>query len=312
MCGGRKAKGACHIGVSTFASRLVMPAKPLIDLESYVPRAITVVRRSRGWPGIFLQERRGGCGEVSYPGGIRQHAVYCFTRPVRGVISFDGTTRPVRYAAGEGRFTPAGRPMSFRWLSQAQLLIFGFEPWFFQRIAAELGGSAAFPPEAHNWKIPAAHTICALLQQLEGELDAPAGASAVAEGVAHALAVLLLREFHLLPAHKPAEPAPPVAVLRAVALMRDRLSDSLSLDELAHAAGLSPFHFARRFKIATGHPPHEYLIRLRIDRAQELLRTKGRTWTMAAIARECGFTDQSHLARHFKRVLGVTPGEFVG
>jgi AraC family transcriptional regulator len=286
--------------------------KPLIDLESHVPRAITVVRRSQGWPGIFLQERRGELGEVNYQGGLRQHAVYCFTRPLRGMITSGGTTRAVHYAAGEGRFTPAGRPMAFRWLNKAQVLIFGFEPWFFQRVAAELGGSAVFPPEAHNWKIPAGDPISALLLQLEGELDAPAGASAIAEGIARAMAVRLLREFRLLPERKPAEPAPPVAVLRAVELMRSRLAESLSLDELAQAAGLSPFHFARQFKVATGHPPHEYLIRLRVDRAQELLRKKARTWTMAAIARECGFSDQSHLARHFKRVLGVTPGDYVG
>ncbi|MEN9675578.1 MAG: hypothetical protein RIS76_1474, partial [Verrucomicrobiota bacterium] len=66
------------------------------------------------------------------------------------------------------------------------------------------------------------------------------------------------------------------------------------------------------FKVATGHPPHEYLVRLRVDRAQDLLRRHGGKWTMAAIAQESGFSDQSHLSRHFKRVLGVTPGEFLG
>ena len=75
-------------------------------------------------------------------------------------------------------------------------------------------------------------------------------------------------------------------------------------------AGLSPFHFARQFKEATGHPPHDYLVRLRVDRARELILRHGRDWTMATVAAESGFADQSHLARHFKRVLGVTPGVF--
>lgn len=286
--------------------------KPLIDLESYVPRAITVVRRSQGWPGIFLQERRGDPGEVIYQGGIRQHALYCFTKPVRGVMTSDGTTKSIHYRAGEGRFTPAGRPLIFRWHTKAQVLIFGFEPWFFERIAASLGGSSMFPPRANHWAIPADHAIFALLRQLEPELESPAGSGAFADGIAHAMAVLLLREFHLLPSRKPAAAAPPVAVLRAVELMRGRLADSLSLEEIANAAGLSPFHFSRQFKAATGHPPHEYLIRLRVDRAQEIMRTSGRRWSMAAVARECGFSDQSHLARHFKRVLGVTPGDFLG
>ncbi len=87
-----------------------MPNKPLIDLENYVPRDITVVRRSQGWPGIFLQERRGGGpGMVSYASGIRQHALYCFTKPLRAKSRVDGRLAPTRYRAGESRLVPAGR-----------------------------------------------------------------------------------------------------------------------------------------------------------------------------------------------------------
>lgn len=289
-----------------------MSAKPLIDLENYVPRAITVVRRSQGWPGIFLQERHGGPGAVSYASGIRQHALYYFTKALRGETRVGGQIVPVRYRPGEVRLVPAGRTAEFRWFGDVQLYIFGFQPWFFERVAAELGGSATLPPEAHEAKFAADHPVCALIRLLERELDLPPGSSEVAEGLARAIVVNLLREFHLLPAKKPADLAPPVAVLRAVELMRHRLTEALPLDELAQAAGMSPFHFARQFKAATGYPPHEYLIRLRIDRARELLEKHGRTLTMAAIAHDCGFADQSHLARHFKRVLGVTPGVFVG
>lgn len=285
---------------------------PLIDLESYVPQAITVVRRSHGWPGLFLQERRGTPGMVNYPGGLRQHVFYCFTDAVRGEVSSAGKTRSISYDAGEGRLTPAGNSTTFRWTNPVSVLILGFERWFFERVAAELGGTVSIPASAHNQKIPADHPACVLVRQLERELDGPPGASAVGQGIGRAIAALLLREFKQLPASKPVEAAPPVAVMRAVELMRNRLADSLSIEELAHAAGLSPFHFARQFKVSTGHPPHDYLVRLRIDRAQELLRENSRGWTMAGIARECGFSDQSHLARHFKRVLGITPGEFVG
>ena len=282
---------------------------PLVDVETYVPAAITVVRRSQGWPGLFLQERRGRSGRVDYSAGIRQHVFYYFLKPLRSDVVVDGEVKKVVYRAGEGRVTPAGRPVSFRWTGEVQILMLGFEPWFFERIAAELGGSSALHGAANVRKLPANHPACALMRTLVGELDAQPGASTVAEGTARAIAVHLLREYQQLPARKPADVAPPVAVLRAVELMRRRITDSLSLDELAHAAGLSPFHFARQFKTATGHPPHDYLIRLRVDRAQELMRTE-RAWTMAAVAQDAGFADQSHKARHFKRVLGVTPRQF--
>ncbi len=282
---------------------------PLVDVETYVPAAITVVRRSQGWPGLFLQERRGRSGKVDYVPGIRQHVFYYFLKPLKSDVVVGGEVRKVVYRAGEGRVTPAGRPVSFRWTGAVQILMLGFEPWFLERIAAELGGTSTFTAETNVRKLPAEHPACALMRVLAGELDAPPGASATAEGIARAMAVHLLREFSQLPARKPADAAPPVAVLRAVELMRERITETLTLEELADAAGLSPFHFARQFKVATGHPPHDYLIRLRVDRAQELMRRE-RGWTMAAVAQDAGFADQSHMARHFKRVLGVTPREF--
>ena len=279
-------------------------------METYVPAAITVVRRSVKWPGILVHERLGKTGQVNYAGGIRQHVFYLFLRPLRSDVLLGRETKTMRYAAGEARFTPARLPVAFRWTGEVRVLMLGFEPWFFERVAAELGASAALPAETNNRKLAADHPACALMQQLRREVSAPAGAALVAEGLARAIAVLLLREFDHIPAVRPATPVPPRAVLKVVELMRQRLTDSLSLEELAEVAGVSPFHFARQFKTATGFPPHDYLIRLRVDRAQELIRQHRREWSLAAIAHECGFADQSHMARHFKRVLGVSPGEF--
>lgn len=288
------------------------PVLPPIDLESYVPRAITVVRRSQGWPGFFLHERRGPAGLASYPAGIRQHVLYYFPKTARQEIIQADQTKSVVYHAGEARFTPAGRPVAFRWKHQIRVFILGFETWYLERVAAELGTSLAFPEEANQQKLPVGHPATALMQQMSAEIDTGSSGVFLADSLARATAVHLLREVQHLRSPKCPAVAPPAAVLRAVSLMRSRLAESISLDELAKAAALSPFHFARQFKAATGHPPHDYHIRLRVDRAQELLRTHGRAWSLAAIAMECGFVDQSHFSRHFKRVVGVTPGDYLG
>jgi AraC family transcriptional regulator len=286
------------------------PRLPIVDVETHVPASITAVRRSAGWRGLFLQERRGSAGDVHYLGGPRQHLVYCFLSPVRSDVIFDHESRTIHYRRGELRFTPAGHSVSFRWFGSVQTLILGIEPWFLESIAAELGVAITFERELNFRKLPASHAASTLMQQLGHELSAQPGSVQMAEGLGRAIGVLMLREFAHLPAAKPADAAPPVAVLRAVELMRARLADGVSLEEMADATGLSPFHFARLFKTATGHPPHEYLVRLRVDRAQELISRHGRTHTMAAIAQASGFADQSHMTRHFRRVLGVTPGEF--
>jgi AraC family transcriptional regulator len=287
------------------------PRLPIVDVETHVPASITAVRRSAGWRGLFLQERRGSAGDVNYLGGPRQHLLYLFCNAVRSEVIFDDVvTRTVAYKRGELRFTPAGHSVAFRWTGQVEVLILGMEPWFLESIAAELGAAIAFDRELSLRKLPATHATSALMQQIGDELAAQPGGSLIAEGLARAIGVHLLREFAAVPAAKPTDAAPPYAVLRAVELMRERLAVGLSLDEMAGQTGVSPFHFARLFKAATGHPPHEYLIRLRVDRAQELISRHGRTHTMAAIAQESGFADQSHMTRHFRRVLGVTPGEF--
>ena len=111
---------------------------PPIDLESYVPREITVVRRSSGWPGFFLHERRGFKGTASYPNGIRQHVLYYFAKATQQDVVQEGHVKRVRYEAGEARFTPAGTPVSFRWHRPIRVYILAFEPWYLERIAAEL------------------------------------------------------------------------------------------------------------------------------------------------------------------------------
>lgn len=242
--------------------------------------------------------------------GPRQHLLYGFLQPLHSEVTSGGETHALQYRTGEVRFTPAGHPVAFQWVGEAQALVLGIEPWFLQSTAAELGAAPHFPAALNFQKLPAAHPVSVLLQQLGRELESSPGTGVIAEGLARALVVQLLREFSHIRAPKVAAPAPPVAVLRAVELMRRRLAETLSLEEIAQGAGVSPFHFARQFKAATGHPPHEYLMRLRVDHAQELISRHAQNWTLAAIAAESGFSDQSHMSRHFRRVLGVTPGEF--
>ncbi len=285
------------------------PPLPLINVETYVPAAITVVRRA-SLPGLFLQERRGYPGEVHYPGGLRQYVCYHFLQSLRSDVITDKVTKTVTYEAGESRLTPANVPVTFRWTNEVQILMLGFEPWFFEHVAAQLGASVSITTEVIGRKLPASHPACLLMGHLAAELAEFPGSRVITENLARAIAVYLIREYCHVPASKPPPAAPPAAVLKVVEVMRARLHESLTIEELADAAGLSRFHFARLFKTATGHPPHEYLVRLRVDRAQELIAQRGRDWTLSAIAKDCGFVDQSHMARHFKRVLGLTPRAF--
>ena len=78
---------------------------------------------------------------------------------------------------------------------------------------------------------------------------------------------------------------------------------------MAAVVGLNAYHFARQFKAATGLPPHQYVILRRVERARQLLQA-GTDLSLAEVAAGAGFSDQSQFSRHFKRLLGVTPGQF--
>ena len=94
---------------------------------------------------------------------------------------------------------------------------------------------------------------------------------------------------------------------RVQALVDERLADNLRLQDLAGAAALSPFHFARAFKATTGETPAAFVTRRRLEVAQELLvRTR---LPISAIAFQVGFSSHSHLTRRLKDVSGVTPSQ---
>lgn len=96
-----------------------------------------------------------------------------------------------------------------------------------------------------------------------------------------------------------------------VKLLREYLEDhctqNISLHKLTQISGLSPYHLIRVFRTGVGLPPHAFLEQIRVNRARQFLRN-GASITDVAFA--TGFTDQSHLTRHFKRMTGVTPGQY--
>lgn len=95
---------------------------------------------------------------------------------------------------------------------------------------------------------------------------------------------------------------------KAIDFMEAHLERSLDLATIAEAAGISPSHFARRFRATVGKAPHQYLIQIRIDRAKRLLSESDKG--IAEIAFACGFASQEHLTRLFKRTCGLTPAGF--
>lgn len=95
---------------------------------------------------------------------------------------------------------------------------------------------------------------------------------------------------------------------RVLRYIRENLNESIGLDELAAIAGLSKCHFSTMFKQSLGIPPYRYVLIQRIELAKRLL--KQNDLAINEIALHCGFADQSHLTKHFRKASGKTPRAF--
>ena len=96
-------------------------------------------------------------------------------------------------------------------------------------------------------------------------------------------------------------------ILKAKEIMNDKLSDNLTLDDIAIELGISKYHFLRLFKEQTHFSPHSYLMLKRLEKAKQFLK-KGHK--IIDVAFECGFNDQSHLNKRFKSFVGITAKEY--
>jgi AraC-like DNA-binding protein len=97
------------------------------------------------------------------------------------------------------------------------------------------------------------------------------------------------------------------SVERAREYLAENYSENVTLERLARLASLSPFHFSRLFREQFGMPPHAFQNQVRVARAKSLL---AMGYAVSRVAAQTGFADQSHLTRQFKRLTGVTPGQY--
>jgi len=217
-----------------------------------------------------------------------------------------------QFQAGSVLVVPAGTPHHANWDAENRYLILSLEPSALHH-AAQAAGNRSTADLTPNFTAadPLIHGVgLSLKAELEsGNL----GGQLYADTLCSALFAHLLRHYT---AHKAGIPTPaptgglPRYQLQQVTEYIDAsLNQGLTLSDLAAIAQLSPNHFARLFKQSTGQTPHQYVIQQRVERAKRLL-MEGQL-ALADIALEVGFAHQSHLNRHFKRWVGVTPKAFI-
>ncbi len=288
------------------------PIGPL-DWFKTIPFEAAAASARRGWVGLEAARYRAAPASEYNPPAITHHWLLLFIRPPEEAdLRYEGVKLHVPPPAGSVLLVPAGSPARWRWSGPRDTLTIYLEPGLVARVAAEafdLDPARLTIPPSGGLDLP--HLRAAMLA-VDAELTSGgAGGPLAAESLANVLAVQLIR--HVLDPRRPgrgSDGALPRGRLHSVVeYVEEHLDAVPSLEDLDAVARLSPYHFARQFRAATGLPPHQYVIARRVERAKQLLQA-GTALSLAEVAAHAGFTDQSQFSHHFKRLVGVTPGQF--
>jgi AraC family transcriptional regulator len=220
-----------------------------------------------------------------------------------GTISHTGTA-----IHGDIDIIPAGMPASWEMKRRDMALVVSLSPELVSMAAEELDADPAHVEIRNTFKArdPRIEQLAwALKEEMEsGYQGGPFYLDSLAREMA---AQVVSRHSSLQIAGNSNAGISSRKLKQLLSYIEDNLGADLSLHEIADVAGLSVSHCKVLFRRAVGIPIHQYVIRRRVDRAAALLRES--KMAVSEIALATGFTHQSHLAAHIRRVLGVSPKE---
>jgi AraC family transcriptional regulator len=276
---------------------------------SFLPCAPLLSSVRAGWEHLFLEyhyQPSGEHEEVCAAG----HSIAIFTKVDPGGKAerlVDGILYKHSVAPGDTIILPAQIGVKASWQGSSEFVLVGFHPNIFSHILDEFSVSdRQIVPQLGIPDPLILQMGLALKQALEKNL----GNRLYVETMANALFVHLIQNYAN---NKPvlteyAKGLGRRKLQQAIDYINSNLDRDLSLSELANLVQLSPHYFALLFKQSTGLTPHQYVIKVRIDRTKQLLQ-QGKL-SIADIAQVVGFANQSHLNLHFKRLVGVTPKKY--
>lgn len=262
--------------------------------------------RSAEWPGISLRHwkvRNGEMPESSFP----QHTVTVLLGGAGTTLkqSTAGVRRVIARGAGSLCLVPSGQPISMQIQSEIECISMFVDPTLLERTASD----AFYPGRVELLELEGKDP---LIQQIglallkEAEADIPAGRLYV-DSLVNTLSLHLLHHYTVNTRQTPRFNGglSGLRLRRTQEYIAAHLDEDLTLDELAQAAGLSPFHFARAFKRTTGQTPQQYLWQQRIERARCLLVESD--LPIAEVSLQTGFKNQSHFTTLFRKFTQMTP-----
>ncbi len=230
--------------------------------------------------------------------------------PTRVEVRMDGPFVEKVVQPGDVTIIPAGSKYSVRFAEQAEFVIISLDPELLTRASRVVYGddSSRLCVLWFHRDLFISETIQNIRMAVEqpGQID-----RTFAETLVSSLAMHLVRHFDQTKGQSAGRKAGGLShtqLERTVEFIRNTPYRDISLRTMSAAADLSPFHFARMFKLSTGLSPHQFVLKRRLEIGAVMLKTGSHA--ISDIASELGFADQSHFTMHFKRAHGIAPAAY--
>jgi AraC family transcriptional regulator len=281
------------------------------ELPIWVPGETTLDSAPLGWEGVRVRGYRYTPLDVPIP-GIRDYMVVAYKH---------GATQMSRRCTGDWRNEPVARgcvsllthavQSHWRWSEDIEVTHLYLSPETMAQVAADAYDRHIKEVELRDVLRADDSVLVGIAASLAQESrDAGLGGRLYAEALRNHACVHILRHYANVVFREP-DRSGGLSHAQCRLLnqyLDENLERNISLEELAGVVRLSVFHFTRKFRTEFGCPPHTYLMRKRIERAKAQL-AKGNI-PLKVVAASSGFSDQSHMTRLFRRLLGVTPAEY--
>jgi AraC family transcriptional regulator len=219
----------------------------------------------------------------------------------------DGKLEREKRRMGDIAIIPAGIAHRCNWNTSVQFMVLAIEPALLQQVGQDFVNPdrIELTPRFMSESDP---LIQGIFSTLKAELEfSKIGSDFLIDSIKTTLALYLLRNYCTtqpkLSSYSYGFSQSTLQLLREY--IHEHLHQDLKLADLSAIAQISPYHFLRLFKQRIGVTPHQYILQCRIEKARLLLQHS--ELSIADIAMRTGFSDQSHLTRCFKRMVGVTP-----
>ena len=218
----------------------------------------------------------------------------------------EGKLKQIHKGIGSVTLAPSGFRFWGRWDKEVEILILTLKPAAIARCAVELHDINQTELVRCTGKLDPQIWHLGLVLEAELKEGNPNG-KYFWESLTNAIAVRVLKQYSAFEPkieHHPGSLSPH-QLRRTIVYINDNLSLDLSLNILAAMLGMSPYYFERLFKQSVGQTPHQYILKCRVERAKQLLRTTQQP--IMEIADQVGCKNHSHFSKLFRRLTGVSP-----